>query len=536
MTSPPINFPEHDLQQLTYNAKRRTTPVIFMLKQENQQGIKAESQVIADKVRMLIDAGVKKARYEKPTAVLFHFLEESGYLTYLTKQEEQGDRESIRQIYHLKQFFDLIGQYEQTHPSADVVGFLQFFEQVLDSGDTGKLYQPLDTPDSVNIMTVHGSKGLEFKYVFVVNLVEGRFPTRRRGGDIEIPEELIHEILPEGDAHYQEERRLFYVAVTRAKHHLYLMSADNYGGARNTKLSRFLAELDYQTPEEQAAKPTGTVLPTKPAKAEQTGEFQYKLPKTFSFSQIKTFENSPYQYKLEHILKIPQKGSPYFSFGNSMHNTLQKFYQQIQELNSAQQGSLFGLVEEPNSVESNIKVPPLEDLLELYEQSFIEEWYESEKQKNGYYDQGKKMLRAYYASQDGAWRIPVAIESGLNIKMGSYTIRGKIDRIDQLEDGTLEIIDYKTGTPKDKITGADKDQLLLYQIAAETMPIYQNIGKPSKLTYHYLENNSPLSFFGKDKEKEKLEDKIIKLIDEIHATDWSKITSEHQGYFGKKYV
>src|SRR5204863_3847283 len=105
--------------------------------------------------------------------------------------------------------------------------------------------QPSDTPESVNILTVHASKGLEFRYVFVVNLVEDRFPARSRGESLPIPDALVKEQLPEGDSHIQEERRLFYVAMTRAKERLYFTSASDYGGARVKKLSRFLDELDY---------------------------------------------------------------------------------------------------------------------------------------------------------------------------------------------------------------------------------------------------------------------------------------------------
>src|SRR4030042_5699832 len=93
-------------------------------------------------------------------------------------------------------------------------------------------------------MTVHAAKGLEFEYVFIPNLVDQRFPTNKRGDPIEIPEVLVKDIWPEGDFHLQEERRLFYVAMTRAKKGLYFTSADDYGGIRAKKISRFLVELE----------------------------------------------------------------------------------------------------------------------------------------------------------------------------------------------------------------------------------------------------------------------------------------------------
>ena len=104
------------------------------------------------------------------------FLEDSGYLAHITREETKGNAEIIRQIYHLKQYFDYIHKYEEVVPGAHVSDFMEHFSSVLDSGDEGDIYQPSDTPDSINIITIHRAKGLEFKYVFVVNLVEDRFP------------------------------------------------------------------------------------------------------------------------------------------------------------------------------------------------------------------------------------------------------------------------------------------------------------------------------------------------------------------------
>jgi DNA helicase-2/ATP-dependent DNA helicase PcrA len=83
------------------------------------------------------------------------------------------------------------------------------------------------TQDAVNILTVHSSKGLEFPVVFLVNLVNERFPGRNRSEQISIPDELIKEELPTGDFHQEEERRLFYVGMTRAKEKLYFTTSDD---------------------------------------------------------------------------------------------------------------------------------------------------------------------------------------------------------------------------------------------------------------------------------------------------------------------
>jgi ATP-dependent exoDNAse (exonuclease V) beta subunit len=88
----------------------------------------------------------------------------------------------------------------------------------------------------IKVMTIHGAKGLEFKYVFLANMVDRRFPTDQRKDPIELPEELIKDIKPTGDVHLQEERRLCYVAMTRAKKELYFTSADDYGGQRKKKI------------------------------------------------------------------------------------------------------------------------------------------------------------------------------------------------------------------------------------------------------------------------------------------------------------
>ena len=481
---PFLKFTENDIQKITASAKKKSISYYEALKRSKEFYISPEGVTIASNLIAWVHDGMKHIKFEKPTSILYEFMESSGYFSYLTHEENQGNREVIRQIYHLKQLFDLISNYERAIPGAHVAGFVEHYNYIIESGDGGKMYQPTDTPDSVNIITVHGAKGLEYKYVFVVNCVEERFPTRRRGGDIDLPDELIKESLPESnDIHYAEERRLFYVAATRAKQHLFFSSADNYGGVRQKKVSRFLHELGFTTEGKEVIEknkdPQNTMKHfNNEVTSTDVGEFEYTPPSKFSFSQLNSYQRCPYQYKLAHILKIPMKGSAAFSFGNSIHNTLQEFYERVQELNNVKQASLFGLpAEKPSETKANgIKVPNMEELLEMYEDKWIGDWYKSKKQRESYYKKGKDILKVFYTSQEDNWTVPVSLEGFFKIKVGDYLINGRIDRIDKLEDGTLEIIDYKTGKGKDKLATDDKQQLLIYQIAAQTLPEYRNIG------------------------------------------------------------
>ena len=522
---PCFDFSERDMHEFLSHAKRKSLPYYEALKGADELFLSAEGKNTCKKLVSLITSSIRKAKFDKPTTVLHHFFEQSGYFKFLTSQEEEGNREAVCAIGHLKQFFDYIHAYEIASPDARVRGFLEYFTGVLESGDSGRLYQPSDTPDSVNIMTVHGSKGLEFKHVFVVNCVEERFPTRRKGGDIPIPDELVKEVLPEGDYHYQEERRLFYVAMTRAKEQLFLTSAEDYGGVRKKKVSRFIAELGETLTQLPVASPQPLTSKTEETVVVQdVHEGLYALPKQFSFSQIRAFQVCPYQYKISYILKIPMKGSHYFSFGNTIHLTLQRFYEKVQELNSVKQGSLFDLAVPEKKASDDVQVPSLDDLLQLYEKAWIGDWYQNERQRKGYHEKGKELLKTFYKKNENNWTIPVALEGGFKIKVGEYTISGKIDRVDQLPDGSLAIIDYKTGTPKDKLSTDDKQQLLLYQQAASQLPRYRNVGPVSELTYYYVADDVETSFLGAEKDIEKFEEKVVKTLDKMHATDFRTVT------------
>ncbi|MCX6738405.1 MAG: PD-(D/E)XK nuclease family protein, partial [Candidatus Parcubacteria bacterium] len=368
-------------------------------------------------------------------------------------------------------------------------------------------------PDAVKIMTIHSAKGLEFKYVFITNLVDKRFPTIERKEEIELPEKLVKEIVPTGDVHLQEERRLFYVAMTRAKRGLFFTSAEDYGGARKKKISRFLQEMNLENSGE------GTVeeISLNPVETKKSKAQKYNIPSHFSYSQFAAFEKCPLQYKFAHILRIPRVGTAVFSFGKTIHNTLHQFFSDYVEGENKNQEGLFG-----KAVKETNHSKELEELIKIYEQNWIDEWYEDKKQKQEYFKLGKDILKDFFEkfiqnppkikSLNG---MP-CLELDFSLKIGENTIKGKIDRVDESADGKIEIIDYKTGRGKDKLEKDGKEQLLIYQLAGE-----QIFGKiPEELSYYYLEDGNKITFQSSESEREKFKQETLKKIDKIKNSDF----------------
>ncbi|MDP2930023.1 MAG: UvrD-helicase domain-containing protein, partial [bacterium] len=162
--------------------------------------LKTQNSVV--KILAMIQKHTKMAAEKNVSEILLAFLEDSGYLNYLAKKERREDLELI------SQFHSRIKSFEETHLDARLGSFVQELNLELESGEEGKLdFDVEQGPDVVRIMTLHSAKGLEFKYVFLVNLVDKRFPTIERGDPIEIPEPLNKDIPPEPGSENSTVRR-----------------------------------------------------------------------------------------------------------------------------------------------------------------------------------------------------------------------------------------------------------------------------------------------------------------------------------------
>ena len=481
---------------------------------ETIQYLASFSQESGEKIKILLNLVNKHTvlvKVKKASEIIFAFLGDSGYLKYLSAQEPLKIKETMRE---LNAFLKRTKEFEAEDEIGSVKNFLSALALELESGEEGALAQdPEAGPEMIKILTVHAAKGLEFKYVFIVNMVELRFPTTERSDPIELPDALVKEILPEGDSHLEEERRLFYVAMTRAKQGLYFSWAPDYGGTRKKKPSRFLVEANLVT--DNIQRPTAKVETQNFASLQNAPKFNlnlpkpiYEPPKFYSYTQLQSYDKCPHQYFIDHVLKIPKPGKHFFSFGHSMHLTLQKFFGAVIQSRQATQTDLFG-----NSVFANAaSAVSLEQLLRFYEESWIDDWYEDKKQKEEYYKKGKKILKELFAKYNGHWPKVIGLEQGFKLRIGGHLLYGKIDRVDELESG-IQIVDYKTGQVKDedKITNDQKYQLLLYQLAAAEVLRK----KPANLQFYYLEKNSELNFLGSQGDIAKMQDWVITTIKKI---------------------
>lgn len=418
--------------------------------------------------------------------VMNEFLVKTGYLRKLA-ENVSADNEDV--IARIKRFSEIVADYEAEQDGENMKDFLEFLGLLEESGSISA-DKTVDS-NAVNLLTIHSSKGLEFPYVFVVSLVQNRFPSVNRRDPFDIPEELVEEQLPhDKNIHKMEERRLFYVACTRAKNQLYLSYSEKYEGSRKWKPSIFMLEsMETGLVEEIEVDSGGDLIQVK-TKIQFEEVVKGKFPTKASFSQLSSFERCPQQYRFRYLLRLPSPNSHAANFGSSLHNTLNAFYEALQR---------------GEQVDLNF-------LLSLYERYWISSGYESMAHHNARKKKGAEILTEFYEVNSKPFKVPAFLERGFTLKMDKANITGRIDRIDQLEDGTYEIIDYKTGTFK-RGAKLDKDlQLTLYALAAKDLfkiPV-------SKLSLYFLDGNEKISTERTDEQLENCRDEVNAMIQEMH--------------------
>ena len=464
---------------------------------------------------MILDSSIKKVKDNRPVLeILYDFLTQSNYLNSFLENE---DPENLFIVSNIHKFFELVKQYEKDNPESNIYEYVDYLNYSIEIGESPLVDQTdLDEFNGVNIMTVHGSKGLEFPVVFLVNLVSQRFPAQGRAESIPIPDELFKETvlqdISKKESDIQEERRLFYVGSTRAMEKLFLSAAYFYGDAkRKKKPSLFLNEILDRNVEEEFksvdVKNLGgmdlslNILDGDNFESILHDDSKTDLVKRFSYSQLNVYESCPRKYEYAYVLRVPQRPSAALSFGTTIHNTFKDFY------------SL--LIQSREGLDGITAVPTKEDLLKLYEKNWVGSGYESSKHESERKEEGRDIVRNYYENTFNKDEKALRLEESFNVHIGSTVFVGKIDRIDLIsnEGGVIEvcIVDYKTGKEKEEKDIKDNLQLPLYALFAE-----EKLGfKVKKAVYVYVETGKILEVDVSQKRREKAKEKLLEVIDGI---------------------
>ncbi len=441
-----------------------------------------------------------------PVQFVFDLVHESRYLDTYLQEESIENQLSIK---NLDLFLNKVKKFEvdyqtETKELPTVVDLIDHIDSLIEAGDNPAQAE-IEDIDTINLLTVHSAKGLEFPVVFMVNLVAGRFPTNNRKDTIEIPDELVKETLPTGDEHIQEERRLFYVGMTRAKKYLYLVAAKNYGGVKERKPSGYIQETGIKIVEtdvkESFAKKSDqkTLFGVESKFRDPVFADQDFTPRFLSYTQLDAYKICPLRYKYNYVLNVPSAPSHNLSFGISIHDTLRDFHSKL----------LF-------------KDVSLDELLKMYQLNWQPLGYENEEHRNLRFESGKELLKKYYERHKDDKQKPTEIEKAFNITLGGIRFYGRIDRIDPL-DGGVEIIDYKTGTTKTQKDVDKDDQVAYYAIGAK-----EALGmEPKKLTYYYLESGERVSTTRTEKQLEDTKKEALELIDGIKKGDFGAKPGVH---------
>jgi len=449
------NVPAEDLSLATSYVRRKNRSLYEVFRAASKsktflplssEGREAMGRLADDIAEML---GV--AAQSKTGEVLYRYLtERTGYIERLSNS---SDPEDALRVQNIARFFRIIERFSQIANYDRVPWFIDYLDALIEAGDNPPVGEAEWDEDAVNVLTIHQAKGLEFPVVFLVGLVSGRFPSAHRRDPIPLPDGLVKDILTSADFHRQEERRLFYVGMTRAKEALYLTSAQDYGGKRPRKPSLFVSEaLDLPPMKLATAKgsPLSAITRHGKGKAEpptlvDRGERIIEL----SHQKIDDYLTCPMKYRYIHVLKVPIRQHHTVIYGYAIHKAIQLY----------------------NANRLAGEGTPLDQLKEVFRRYWQAEGFLTRAHEELRFKEGMEALEEFYAhaSSDGA---PTHVERRFAFTEGGVKVVGVFDRID-IVDGEGVIIDYKTSQIADS-DQADKRtkesrQLSIYSLAYEKL-------------------------------------------------------------------
>lgn len=462
LSGPVFNLPQQELATLAAQAHAEHTSLHDVI-----AGTGSEQFVTA---LATLDGWREQTKLLSVGNLAYSIITDSGWKQRLYDQA-QHDVDVYLQVQAVSEYFKTLKEFERIASVPSLQSYLLGLP-ALEAGGSDFEDTSLQISDAVvNIMTVHASKGLEWDTVFVVDCLEQSFPLR--GGarsSLKVPDEL-RAVQSAADEQMAEERRLMYVAVTRARKELFLTYSDKHGTGAHRKPSRFITEM-FDTPAEilpEQADQTNLEL-FAPREAASSVTLPERMLQNdvlvVTASQIECWLKCPQDFYYKHVLHMPEPDSPAAAYGTVMHKTIQAIFDGRRSGN----------------------VPALEELSDQLRKTLPRVGYASSGVRERAHKQALISLQAMY-ERFTTEELPTEDEQPFAVMVPDLPVKivGRIDALYVRPSG-VEIRDFKTSssvtTPeKAKSRATSSQQLTVYALAWQIM----HGELPERLTLDFIE-------------------------------------------------
>ncbi len=391
-----------------------------------------------------------------------NIVRDSGFLASILNHP--SSTEKIAKLHSLFEHLKSLIEHKKSYTLKDFFEYLDLIEEQevsIKSGDIARL------PGRIRLMTAHKSKGQEFEYVFIINAVDGTWGSNRRSEHIRLPKNIYRTlaVVEQNLHHDDDERNLFYVAVTRARKEIFVTYSKTKRDGKEQLPTKFIQEikenilspLDVGNYEQEFTSHREIEFAPRmnPRPEIKDKEFLNSLFETqgLSVTALDNYLECPWHYFYVNLIRIPEASNKHLMYGNAVHETLKNYFDFLAEGEDKGKDYLVKRFEEA------LTHQPIEE----------NDFHEA-------LGKGKKALENYYGYYHNSWVKRTLNEqrvAGISLEPG-VTINGKLDKIEFLGDGNeVNVVDYKTGKPKSRnvIEGTTKNsdgnykrQLVFYNL------------------------------------------------------------------------
>ncbi len=364
--------------------------------------------------------------------LLEQLIRESGALNCIMQSEDKH-----WQLQLITGLYDFIKEEVSRSPLLSLQQLVNVFELMERESLVLPLVQVNGSEKGVNLMTAHGSKGLEYEYIFIAGCNAAGWEKKRKPvGGYTLPDTLFASLSP--NAEEEELRRLFYVALTRAQKHLAVSFPKYKADGRETEASKFIAEIQEEHPilEERISFDEEVLSEFRALEFQRLEQPEIaKLERdavtpridrfVMNVSALNNYLRCPLEFYFRNVVNIPSPRNEAAEFGSAVHYALQRLFEQMKRYN---------------------EFPSAQSLVQDFE------WYMhrrrelfTKEQFDRRMEYGPEILTNYYNAYISNWSKVVAIE--LNIKgvvVNGLPLKGKIDKL-EYDGGDVNVVDYKTG-------------------------------------------------------------------------------------------